>query len=99
MHQPIRQGNLLKACPGIGPAKPFDHSFHRDNQLGADGWTAVADAMEGVTSLTSLNGCDTWRAIRGGGQTEIMLGWTELGVWVGRYLERSAKTLITLDLR
>ncbi len=60
---------------------------------------AVADALEGVTSLTSLNDCDTCRAIRAGEQTELLLGWTELGMWAARYLECSASTLTTLDLR
>jgi hypothetical protein len=72
----------------------------RGNKLGADGWTAVADALEGVMSLTSLNGCDKCRAIRAGGQTQLLLEkeW-ELGVWAARYLPRSASTLTTLDLR
>ncbi len=70
--------------------KPFDPSFDRGNRLEADGWTAVADALEGVTALTSLNGCGTCRAIRGGGQTEVLLSGTdsELEVWAGRYLGR-----------
>ncbi len=71
----------------------------RGNQLGADEWTAVADALEGVTSLTSLNGCDTCRAIQAGGQSELLLETTELGVWAARYLPRSASTLTRLDLR
>ena len=71
----------------------------RGNELGADGWTAVADALEGCTSLASLNGCDTCRDIRQGGQTEMLLNGTELGVWAARYLPRSASTLTRLDVR
>ncbi len=70
----------------------------RGNQLGADGWTAVADALERVTSLTSLNGSDSYRAIQAGGQTDLRLDGTELGVWAARYLQRSASTLTWLDL-
>uniref|UniRef100_A0A7S0QV44 Uncharacterized protein n=1 Tax=Cryptomonas curvata TaxID=233186 RepID=A0A7S0QV44_9CRYP len=70
----------------------------KGNQLGADGWTAVADALEGMTSLTSLNGCDKCRAICTGGQTEMRLEGTELGVWAARYLPLSASTLTKLNL-
>jgi hypothetical protein len=65
----------------------------------ADGWTAVADALEAVTSLTSLNGCVQCRAIRAGGQTKLLLRGTELGVWASRYLPQSASTLKVLDIR
>ena len=62
--------------------KPFDQLLDRVNGLGADGWTAVADALEGVTSLTSLNGCIV-RPIIEGGLKEIQLQrGLELGVCV-----------------
>jgi hypothetical protein len=68
--------------------------------VGAAGWTAIADALEAVTSLTSLNGCDRYAAIRAGRQTELALcGEMELGVAVARYLPCSADSLTKLDLR
>lgn len=59
----------------------------------------MADALEAVTSLTSLNGCALYGGIRAGGQRELLLGGTEVAVAVARYLPRSANTLETLDLR
>ncbi len=62
----------------------------------------MADALEGCTSLTSLNGCDQYAAIRKEGMRELSIRGsqdTELGVWAGLYLERSASTLTKLDLR
>ncbi len=59
----------------------------------------MADALERVTSLTSLNGCGQYAAIRGGGLAELNLAGTELGVWAARFLERSAPTLTALDVR
>ncbi len=59
----------------------------------------MADSLERVTSLTTLNGCDQYAAIRAGGQAGMDLGGTELGVWAARFLERSASTLTTLDIR
>ena len=67
--------------------------------MDAAGWTAIADALETATSLTSLNGCALYAGIRSGGQRELALGGTELGVVVARYLPRSAETLTTLDVR
>ena len=60
----------------------------------------MADALERVTSLTSLNGCGQYGAIRAGGLRELKLNkeW-ELGVWSARFLERSGATLTALDLR
>ena len=71
----------------------------RGNQLGVAGWAAVADALERVTCLTRLNGCGDYAAIRAGGLRELYLYGTELGVWAARFLERSASTLTTLDVR
>ena len=71
----------------------------RGNRLGVDGWAAVADALERVTCLTRLNGCDEYGAIRAGGVREMRLGGTELGVWAARFLERSGSTLTSLDVR
>ena len=64
----------------------------------------MADALERVTSLTSLNGCDQFPAIRAGGPKLRLdkldkLGDTELWVWVARFLERSGDTLTELDVR
>jgi hypothetical protein len=76
-------------------------AVRRGNQLGADGWKAVADALEGVTSLTSLNGCRSQvAAIRKGGLRELTLTkeW-ELGVWAARFLDRSASNLTRFDIR
>ncbi len=67
--------------------------------MGVAGWAAVADALEGVTSLTSLNGCNQYTAIRAGGVKEMKLNGKELGVWTARFLERSASTLTSLDVR
>jgi hypothetical protein len=50
-------------------------------------------------SLTSLNGCDQYVAIRAGGLRELNLRDTELGVWAARFLERSASTLTSIDFR
>jgi hypothetical protein len=59
----------------------------------------VADALERTTSLTCLNGCNQYSAIRAGGLTELKLEATwELGLWAVGFLERSAETLTTLDL-
>ena len=60
----------------------------------------MADALERVTSLTRLNGCGQYAAIRAGGLREMTLRpeW-ELGVWAGRFLERSGATLTALDVR
>ncbi len=71
----------------------------RGNQLGVTGWGAMARALEHVTSLTSLNRCGQYVAIRTGGLAEIELGGTELGMWVAPFLERSAATLTALHLR
>jgi hypothetical protein len=78
---------------------PRERAARRRNLVDAAGWTAIADALEAVTSLTSLNGCALYAGIRAGGQRELYLGGTELGVAVARYLPRSADTLKTLDLR
>jgi hypothetical protein len=59
----------------------------------------MADALESVTSLTSLNGCDQYAAIRAGGVVEMQLGGMELGLWVARFLERSSGTLTTFNVR
>ncbi len=82
----------------------IDQTLHyphpRKNQLGVAGWTTVADTLEITTSITSLNGCDQYAAIRGGGLRELKLGteW-ELGLWAVRFLERSSSTLTKLNVR
>ncbi len=58
----------------------------------------MADALELLTSLTSLDGCDQYSAIRTGGLQEIDLNFKELGMWATRFFERSASTLTKLDL-
>ncbi len=72
---------------------------HRGNHVGAAGWTAIADALERITSLACLNGYDSYAAICAGGLVELQLAETELAVAVARYLPRSACTLTTLNLR
>jgi hypothetical protein len=69
----------------------------RDNCLSFKGRVAVVDR---ITSLTSLNGCDQYTAIRKGGLAELKLyaEW-ELAVAVVRYLPRSGSTLTRLDVR
>jgi hypothetical protein len=67
--------------------------------VGVAGWAAVADALERVTSLTSLNGCDQYAAIRVGGVSSMELEGTGLGVWAARFLDRSALSLTMLDIR
>jgi hypothetical protein len=59
----------------------------------------LSAALEQVTSLTSLNGCDQYSVIRAGGLAEIKLSGTELGIWAAQFLGRSASTLTRLDLR
>ncbi len=71
----------------------------RGNQLGIAGWAAVGYALERVSSITSLNGCDKYAAIRTGGLQALNLSGTELGLWASTFLERSASTLTRLDVR
>ena len=63
----------------------------------------MADALESITSLTSLNGFSEYAAVHAGGLTDLYLDSSnELGGWVpfmARYLERSAGTLTTLNVR
>jgi hypothetical protein len=76
------------------------HFAPRENQLGVACWAALSAALEQVTSLTSLNGCDQYSAIRAGGLAEInLLEEWELGIWAARFMGRSASTLTKLDLR
>ncbi len=70
----------------------------RRNGLGVAGWAVVTDALERVTSLTSLNDCKQYAAIRAGGVKEMQLDGKELGIWVTRFLARSASTLTRLNL-
>ncbi len=68
--------------------------------MGVAGWTAIANALEGITSLTSLNGCALYPVIRAGGIAQLQLEpATELCIAVSRYLQCSASTLTTLNLR
>ncbi len=71
----------------------------RGNKLGFVGWSAVADALEAIMSLTSFNGCDQYTNIRAGGMLVMNLENTELSVWGALFLRRSASTLTKLDLR
>jgi hypothetical protein len=75
-------------------------AVRRGNQLGLRGSVALAGALDRITSLTSVNGCDQYAAIRKGGLKELKLdGEWELAVAAGRYLPRSRSTLTLLDLR
>ena len=67
--------------------------------MGVEGWAAVADALERVTSLTSLNGCSQYAGICAGGLREMKLSGTELVLWAMLFLERSAETLTKLEAR
>jgi hypothetical protein len=82
----------------VSPSYPL--RGRRGNKLGSAGWAAVADALERVTGLTSLNGVGLYAAIREGGLQELKLdsSW-ELGECAARFLERSASTLTTLAVR
>ena len=73
--------------------------MHRKNLVGGAGWTAIVDALEGVPSLTSLNGCAEYTSIRAGGLKELSLNGTESAVAMARFLPRSADTLTSLDIR
>jgi hypothetical protein len=93
---------LAKVQSHTLPVPPVSYSppsLPRGNQLGVADWAALADALEPVRSLVSLNGCSQYAAIRAGGLREMNLCGTELGVWAARFLERSASTLTTLDIR
>jgi hypothetical protein len=82
-----------------GGRSEFASGTHRENSLGVAGWAAVADALELLPFLTSVDGCDQYSAIRTGGLQEINVEYTELGICTARFLERSASTLTKLDLR
>ncbi len=71
----------------------------RGNELGAAGWDAIMDALEGHTGLAVLNGCDQYKAILAGAITELDLEGSEAALAVGRFLPRSASTLTSLDLK
>ena len=77
-------------------------SVLRGNQLDVAGWFSLANALDRVTSLTSLNGCAQYAAIRAGGLRELKLEkeW-ELGVWAALFLNRSGtgSTLTSLHVR
>jgi hypothetical protein len=59
----------------------------------------VADALERVPSLKSLNDCTDYAKIRKGGVKTMDLEGTELGLWAARFFEKSAKTLKSLNIR
>ncbi len=69
--------------------------------MGLQGWAAVVDRLDGLTSFMSLNGHGCYRDICtcNSDLKELKLAETELGFAMTRYLERNAKTLTTLDLR
>ena len=71
----------------------------RGNQLDVAGWNEMANALDHIPSLTSLNECTDYAAIRKGGVKKMELDETELGLWAARYFEKSATTLTMLDVR
>jgi len=71
----------------------------RKCKLNAAGWNYVADVLEELKCLTSLNGSALYLTVRIGGLEELCLEETELGVVVARYLPCSSSTLTKLDLR
>ncbi len=80
--------------------RPSSATVRSDIQLGFEGRVAVADALDRITSLTSVNGCNQYAAIRKGELAELKLhGEWELAVAVARYLPRSGSTLRRLDVR
>ncbi len=87
---------------GYGDKEAGAHFFpnRRGNQLDVAGWAAVADALMGITSCTSLNGCDQFAAMREGGLRVMTLEreW-ELGSCAWKFVERSSSTLTKLDVR
>ncbi len=56
-------------------------------------------ALEGCTSLSSLNGFSEYQQVLSGGIRKLDIDSKELGVAFGPYLERSASSLATLELR
>jgi hypothetical protein len=83
-----------------GLNQPSSVAVRRGNQLGFGGRVALADALDRITSLTSVNGCDQYAAIRQGGLAELKLdGEWELAVFVVRYLPMSCSTMTRLDVR
>ena len=64
-------------------------------------WRPALRALEGVDSLTSLNGFDDFLAMRDGTSSELLLCGTDLGLAVLSWplLIRNASSLTKLDLR
>jgi hypothetical protein len=56
-------------------------------------------ALEGCTSLLSLNGFSDYQRVLSGGIMKLDVDGKELGVAFGPYLERSASSLANLTLR
>jgi hypothetical protein len=79
-------------------------SSGRANEIDLAGWNAVADALKEAKSIASLNGVDDCAKLFAGDQHIVNLARKSLHekeavIIVARLLERSAKTLKTLDLR
>ncbi len=106
IHPAVSRGEAIALCTALQripliPTSPQPHPrSRRGNQLGVADWAAVSGALEGLTRLTRLNGCDQYEAIRKGGLKEMQLKpeW-ELGVWAVGFLGRSESTLTSLDVR
>jgi hypothetical protein len=92
--------HLKRQVPNKATCPVVYLSFDRFNNLGTDGWNAIADALDGLKCLTNLNCVRTWRHICEGQQTDLqLLREDEILESVGRYLGRSASTLTRLSLR
>jgi hypothetical protein len=110
-HSLLPASAIFTCFPVQTDLRAFDESLDRDNSawdkinpsLGVDGWNAIADALKGLTALTSLNdrvsNYGECLSICEGGQTEVLLQYSQLGLWAAQHLERSASTLTSLDLR
>ena len=78
--------------------------FGRGNSMGAEGWGAILDVVEGSSSLTNLLLYE-WmsKELLAGSLTELRLGGEGLGedggMVLGRLLGRSASTLTYLNLK
>ncbi len=70
----------------------------RVSGLDSAGWNAVAEALEGATALTCLDGYTSFAALRAGAVSELGLSGVDLGTVAARFAPRSASCLTKLEL-